>query len=143
MRVNLANKKLLRFLTSGRPKLLRLAVIQPKENKPHVSSVWYLFSDGSFWISTASDRLKVRAIRKNPKVALIIDTDVMPYEGIIVEGRAKLTKTDLERITLAIVRKYIDRKNVEKQFRSLMRSPRILIRVEPLKALDIMSYQEH
>jgi len=129
------------FLASGRPKLLRLAVTV--DGKPKVSSVWYLWSDNHFWISTSEDRLKVRAIRKNPRVALIVDTDVMPYEGVIVEGEATLVKKDLEKITRAIVEKYVDQKHVKEEFDSLMRAPRILIKIKPSKALDIMSYTEH
>ena len=114
MKVDLEDQKLVKFLTIGKPKLMRLAVIHPTVNEPHVSSVWYLFNDGSFWISTALDRLKVKAIRKNPKIALIIDTDVMPYKGVIVEGIAKLTSTGLEEITRGIVKRYVERKYVEK-----------------------------
>ena len=83
------------FLGSGRPKLLRLAITV--YGKPKVSSVWYLWLDNHFWISTSEDRLKVKAIRKNPHVAVIVDTDVMPYEGVIVEGEATLEKKDLDK----------------------------------------------
>jgi PPOX class probable F420-dependent enzyme len=129
------------FLRSGPPKLLRLAVTV--DGKPKVSSVWYLWSDNHFWISTSEDRLKVKAIRKSPHVALIVDTDVMPYEGVIVEGEATLVKKDLEKITRAIVEKYVDQKYVKEEYDSLMRAPRILIKIKPDKALDIMSYVEH
>jgi nitroimidazol reductase NimA-like FMN-containing flavoprotein (pyridoxamine 5'-phosphate oxidase superfamily) len=133
----------MKFLTSGRPKLLRLAVIHPKENRPHVSSVWYLFDGEKFWISTSLDRLKTKAIRKNPKVAMIVDTDIIPYKGVIIEGVAKLTRRNVKKITLQIVKKYVEKKYVSEQFRSLMRAPRILIEIRPLKAYDIMSYREH
>ncbi len=129
------------FLGSGRPKLLRLAITV--DGKPKVSSVWYLWLDNHFWISTSEDRLKVKAIRKNPHVAVIVDTDVMPYEGVIVEGEATLEKKDLDKITRAIVEKYVDQKYVKEEYDSLMRAPRILIKIRPSKALDIMSYEEH
>jgi nitroimidazol reductase NimA-like FMN-containing flavoprotein (pyridoxamine 5'-phosphate oxidase superfamily) len=93
-RVDLKEKKFKGFLTKGRPLLLRLAVVSQsgKSHFPHVSSVWYLFRDDCFWISTSEDRLKVKAIRQNDRVALIIDNDFAPYKGIIVEGKATLTK---------------------------------------------------
>jgi PPOX class probable F420-dependent enzyme len=139
--VNLDDAKIQRFLTGKPPKLLRLALISG--GKPHVSSVWYIWKDGRFWINTSEDRLKVRALRRNPRVSLIIDTDTMPYKGIIVEGVAKLTKVNLEEIVLEIVKRYVPKRRVRMQFEELMKYPRILICIEPLKALDIMSYKKH
>lgn len=143
-RVNLKEKKFKGFLTKGRPLLLRLAVVSQsgKRHLPHVSSVWYLFRDDCFWISTSEDRLKVKAIRQNDRVALIIDNDLAPYKGIIVEGIATLTKVNVETITREIVKRYVPKKHVESQFEDLMKYPRILIRVKPLKTMDIMSYKK-
>jgi PPOX class probable F420-dependent enzyme len=139
VKVNLSERS--GFLHGGRPKLLRLALTV--NGKPKVSSVWYLWANNHFWVSTSEDRLKVDAIRKNPHVALVVDTDVMPYEGVIVEGEATLETKDVDKITRAIVEKYVEKKYVEEEFRSLMRAPRILIKIKPLKALDIMSYKGH
>jgi nitroimidazol reductase NimA-like FMN-containing flavoprotein (pyridoxamine 5'-phosphate oxidase superfamily) len=108
VKANLKDRAREDFLARAPPKLLRLAVIL--DGRPHISSVWYLWSGNYFWVSTAQDRLKVRAVKKNPRVALVIDTDTMPYEGVIVEGEAVLTKQNTRRITLAIVRKYVDKK---------------------------------
>jgi PPOX class probable F420-dependent enzyme len=140
VRVDLSSKKNSDFLTKGKAKLLRLAVGE-KDGTPHVSSVWYLWRDGHFYISTSEDRLKVRAIRKNPKVALIVDTDELPYKGVIVEGRAQLTKKNIEEITLAIVKKYVPASFVKSQFEDLMKYPRVLIKIKPKKSIDIMSYR--
>ena len=140
VRADLTNKERLDFLTKGQTKLLRLAVAET-DGTPHVSSVWYLFRDGYFYISTTNERKKVKIIRKNPKVALIVDTDILPYKGVIVEGRAELTTKNLKEITLEIVKKYVPPKYVKGQLEDLMRYPRILIKVKPEKSLDIMSYK--
>ncbi len=140
-RVNLRRPATSRFLTSGKPKLARLALVRGE--KPHISSVWYMWRDGCFWYSTAEDRLKVKIIKENPHVALIIDTDTRPYKGVIIEGLAELTKSKLSEITLKIVERYVSKKDVKKQFETLMRASRVLIRIRPKKALDIMSYRRH
>ena len=142
MLVDLNSRRVERFLTGGRPKLLRLAVVSTMGiPAPHLSSVWYLWKDGFFWITTSGDRLKVAAIRKNKRVALIVDTDIAPYEGVIVEGEATLTKKKVREITLAITKKYVAPEEVKKEFDDLMRYPRVLIRIKPVKAFDIMSYK--
>jgi nitroimidazol reductase NimA-like FMN-containing flavoprotein (pyridoxamine 5'-phosphate oxidase superfamily) len=141
-RIDLNDKKIASFLSGNKPKLLRLAVVS-RENPfaPHVSSIWYLWGEGYFWLTTSEDRLKVRAIRKNPRVALIVDTDVAPYKGVIVEGDAELTKERVEEITLAIVKRYVPARRVKKEYDHLMKYPRILIKIKPTKAIDIMSYK--
>jgi PPOX class probable F420-dependent enzyme len=140
VRVDLNQKKNIDFLTKGKVKLLRLAVVD-REGKPHISAVWYLWKEGHFYISTSEDRLKVRAVRENPNVALIVDTDVIPYKGVIVEGTATLTKKDIKEITLAIVKKYVPSKFVKSEFEDLMRYPRVLIKIKPKKSIDIMSFK--
>lgn len=141
MLVDLKSKKIEDFLTKGNTKLLRLAVAI--NGLPHISSVWYLWDGNYFWISTAEDRLKAVAIRRNPSVALIIDTDISPYHGVIVEGKASLTRTRVKEITYAIVKRYVPKKELETEFEALMRAQRVLIRIKPQKAIDIMSYKEH
>jgi PPOX class probable F420-dependent enzyme len=138
--VNLKKKEFSDFLTNGKVKLLRLAVAE-KDGTPHISSVWYLWKGGNFYISTSEDRLKVKAVEKNPKVALIVDTDVIPYKGVIVEGTAELTKRKLKEITLAITKKYVPAKYVKSEFNDLMRYPRVLIKIKPAKTIDIMSFK--
>jgi len=143
VKVNLNDDKTEQFLTSGRPKLLRLAVATQSGGRciPHISAIWYLWKEGHIWLTTSEDRLKVKAIRENPRVAIIIDTDIIPYEGVIVEGIAELTKERVEDITLEITRKYVPQEFVESEFKDLMRYPRVLIKIRPLKSIDIMSYK--
>lgn len=142
-RVNLRAKETFDLLARGKPKLLRLAVVEDAKSGciPHISSVWYLWKNGSFWISTSEERLKVKAIKKNSRVALIVDTDVIPYQGVIVEGTATLTRKDVKGITLKIVKRYVPKRLVKRQFDDLMKYQRVLIRIHPDKALEIMSYK--
>ncbi|MEM3799963.1 MAG: pyridoxamine 5'-phosphate oxidase family protein, partial [Thermoprotei archaeon] len=79
----------MRFLSERR--VLRLATVG-SNGQPHISSVWFVFKDGKFLISTALDRLKAKDVAVNPRVALIVDTDTMPYRGVIVWGLARLTR---------------------------------------------------
>lgn len=141
--VDLQAKETFNLLSGGKPKLLRLALAESTKFGciPHVSSVWYLWRGGIFWITTSDDRLKVRAIRKNSRVALIVDTDVIPYQGVIVEGTATLTRSHIKEITLEIVKRYLPERSVKRQFDELMKYPRVLIRIRPDKAIGIMSYK--
>lgn len=67
----------------------------------------------------------------------------MPYEGVIVEGVATLERLNVEAVTKQIVKKYVPKEDVEVELKSLMRAPRILIKIKPARSIDIMSYKEH
>jgi PPOX class probable F420-dependent enzyme len=123
-------------------RVLRIATVDA-HCSPHVSSVWFIFENGVFWISTAEDRLKVKNIKTNPNVSLIVDTDEPPYKGVIVEGKAELVTENVFEVTKRITQKYVDPASLDSTLKELMRAPRILIKVEPRKAMDIMSYPQH
>ncbi len=80
-------------------------------------------------------------MRENPNVALIIDTDVRPYKGVIVEGKAELTTKNVKDVTLSITKRYVSKEYAKAQFEDLMPYPRILIKVKPKRSVDIMSYK--
>ncbi|PSN93210.1 hypothetical protein B9Q09_03140 [Candidatus Marsarchaeota G2 archaeon ECH_B_SAG-C16] len=138
VKVDLRDPKIIGLLS--KPLLLRLATVSG-DCIPHVSSVWFLFDGGFFWVSTSVDRLKVKNIMKNPRVALIVDTDTQPYEGVIVEGLAELVHEGVRDVTRRIVEKYVPKNQWSHTFDELMRYPRVLIRIRPSKVLDIMSYR--
>lgn len=136
--VNLNERAIMNLLSE--PRVARLATADG-HCAPHVSSVWFLFEEGVFWVTTAEDRLKVRNVRLNPKVALIVDTDLPPYRGVIVEGRAKLTWEKVRDVTRRIAEKYSS--DPAATLDELMRAPRVLMKITPEKVMDIMSYREH
>ncbi|MEM3711373.1 MAG: pyridoxamine 5'-phosphate oxidase family protein, partial [Thermoprotei archaeon] len=113
----------MRFLSERR--VLRLATVG-SNGQPHISSVWFVFKDGKFLISTALDRLKAKDVAVNPRVALIVDTDTMPYRGVIVWGLARLTRDGVLETTRMIVEKYVPEERVEEELAQLMRADRVI-----------------
>jgi PPOX class probable F420-dependent enzyme len=136
--VDLSDPRASGFLTE--PRVLRLATVD-RHCVPHVSSAWFIFESGCFFISTSRDRLKVKNIRVNPRVALIVDTDTPPYYGVIVEGEATIEEDRVLEVTSRIVDKYVAKPDRMATLNDLMRYPRVIIRVKPLKVMDIMSYR--
>ncbi|MEM3671066.1 MAG: pyridoxamine 5'-phosphate oxidase family protein [Thermoprotei archaeon] len=140
MKVDLNEKWVSELLSENR--VLRIATVGA-DGQPHVSSAWFIFKDHKFLISTASDRLKAKDVAANPKVALIVDTDTMPYKGVIVWGTARLLKEGVLEATEEITARYVPSEHVKEQVAELMRADRVLIEVTPLKVMDIMSYREN
>jgi nitroimidazol reductase NimA-like FMN-containing flavoprotein (pyridoxamine 5'-phosphate oxidase superfamily) len=83
--------------------VLRLAVLQ-EDNTPHVTPVWFAFDGRVFYIATDFDRKsgrstrKVDCIKKNNKVAVVIDTynpeQWDEVRGAMFQGTAHFVQED-------------------------------------------------
>ncbi len=57
--------------------------------KPHAMPIWYLWKDGKVLFHTGSESKKLRNLRRNARVSLVVDTKVAPYKVVVVEGTAR------------------------------------------------------
>lgn len=58
------------------------------DGSPHTSPVWFLFIDETFWIASSTANVKVKNIRRDPRVSLAIDgTGARPY---VAQGRVSV-----------------------------------------------------
>ena len=57
--------------------------------KPHAMPIWYAWRDGKVLFHTGADSKKMRNLRKNPSVSVVVDTKEGPYKVAVIEGTAK------------------------------------------------------
>ena len=57
--------------------------------KPHAMPIWYAWRDGKVLFHTGADSKKMRNLRKNPRVSVVIDTKTAPYKVAVIEGTAR------------------------------------------------------
>ena len=88
-------------------KILRLSTID-KNNFPHITPVWYMFSGKKIYIGTDTKTQKIKNIQKNNHVSFCVDIGVNAPNiyGIMGQGIANLileipkTKTIAKKILL-------------------------------------------
>ena len=61
------------------------------DGSPRVTPIWFHWEGSELSVSTFASSAKVRAIRRNPRVALTIDTDESPYLGLVIRGTTRIT----------------------------------------------------
>jgi nitroimidazol reductase NimA-like FMN-containing flavoprotein (pyridoxamine 5'-phosphate oxidase superfamily) len=62
-------------------------------NKPHVVPVCYVFADGCFYISTEYDTKKLRNVKNNNFVSLVVDIYLpQNHKGMVICGSAQLVE---------------------------------------------------
>jgi hypothetical protein len=67
----------------------RLAYIWT-DGTPRVVPIWFHWNEREFVLGTPPKAPKLRALAKNPKVALTIDDNTFPHKVLLVRGTARL-----------------------------------------------------
>ncbi len=72
--------------------LARMATCNPKTLQPHVVPVWFEWDGQCLWISAFSSTRKIKDLKKNPMISVLIDTDRPgePAHAVLLEGKAEL-----------------------------------------------------
>jgi PPOX class probable F420-dependent enzyme len=60
------------------------------DGTPRVVPIWFHWNGQEFVLATPSKAPKLKALTKNPKVALTIDDNTFPHKVLLVRGTAKL-----------------------------------------------------
>jgi len=78
---------------------------------PHVSSAWVGLEDGEIVIGTLDDQRKLRNLRRDPRVALAIQSSVVNRWGLreylVVNGTARVTEGGAAELLQRLARTYI------------------------------------
>jgi PPOX class probable F420-dependent enzyme len=56
--------------------------------KPHAMPIWYLWRDGKVLFQTGPDSKKMRNLRANHRITVVVDSKVAPYKVVVIEGTA-------------------------------------------------------
>jgi PPOX class probable F420-dependent enzyme len=75
------------------PNLAFLATVAP-DGSPHVTPVWVDEQDGKVVVNTADGRAKVRHVRRDPKVGVLVVDRHDPYRWVSVRGRVVSVTTE-------------------------------------------------
>jgi len=67
----------------------RLAYIA-SDGTPRVIPTWFHWNEKEFVIGTPQKAPKVKALAKNPRVALTIDDNTFPHKVLLIRGSARL-----------------------------------------------------
>jgi len=129
------------FLLHG-TRTAKLATARP-DGRPHIAPVWFVL-DGEpsergdvVVFTTGSDSVKGRAVRRDPRVALLVDDETPPFAYVMIEGEADVSE-DLDQMLGWAVRiggRYMGADRAEEFGRRNTVPGELLVRVTPTKVL--------
>ena len=81
------------------------------DGSPHVSSAWVGLEDGEVVIGTLDDQRKLRNLRRDPRIALTLQSSVVnPWglrEYLVINGTARVTEGGAAALLQRLARTYI------------------------------------
>ena len=120
----LSQAELVQFLDAAH--VAHIVTLRPN-GKPHVAPVWYVCDGASAVVMAGQEAIKVKNIRRNPVVSLSVATAQRPYQYLIIEGRATVTKDDLARQVHRICVRYDGPERGEAFARELLAEERMVL----------------
>jgi F420H(2)-dependent biliverdin reductase len=75
------------------------------DGSPHVTPVWFVYRDETWWIGSDERSVKVRNVKADPRVSLALDGGEAP---VVAEGRAQLHREFPDHVVAAFAAKYND-----------------------------------
>ncbi|HEX8098590.1 MAG TPA: PPOX class F420-dependent oxidoreductase [Actinomycetota bacterium] len=97
------------------------------DGSPQVSPIWVDSKDGLILVNTAEGRLKLRNVRRDPRVALSVVSKDDPYDVLIVQGRVvEITREGAD----AHIDKLVNRYEGKERF-GRYRPERFLLKILP------------
>lgn len=82
------------------------------DGSPHLSSAWVGVEDGEIVLGTLDDQRKLRNLRRDPRVALTVQSDDINAWGLreylVIDGTARITEGGAAELLQHLARTYID-----------------------------------
>jgi nitroimidazol reductase NimA-like FMN-containing flavoprotein (pyridoxamine 5'-phosphate oxidase superfamily) len=122
----------------ARPLLARLSS-HNKDGTIHIAPVYYLFENGEFLFGSQELSQKVKNIRQNKRVTVLIDTDEPILQSVMAYGEAELDYQDVVKKRIKILERYYESPSQAKAFvEKLARAwTTVIIHVQPTRLVTV------
>ena len=73
------------------------------DGRPHVAPIWFIVEGGEILFNTGAGAGKSRALRRDPRISLVVDVEEPPYAFVKVDGTVEITEDPDELLRVATV----------------------------------------
>jgi PPOX class probable F420-dependent enzyme len=116
-----------------------------RSGQPHVMPVWFVLDGEEIVFNTGANSVKGRNLRRDPRIALVVDEDVAPYAFVHIRGRVEISEDmdELLRFATEIGARYMGSERAEEFGRRNAVPGELLVRVHAERVIaeaDIAGY---
>ena len=103
----------------------------------HIAPVWFKYENGEMVLGTQELTQKVKNIKRDDRVSILVDTTEPRLKGVIFYGNAELMTENVIPIRISIFKKYIDPENASEFAENLAKKWKpIIIRIKPKRVIS-------
>src|SRR5262245_34975283 len=104
-----------------------------RSGQPHVMPVWFVLDGDELVFTTGARSVKGRDLRRDPRIALVVDEDIAPYAFVHIRGRARVSEDldELLRFATEIGGRYMGPERAEEFGQRNAVDGELLVRVTP------------
>ena len=95
----MTTEEALDFLSTG-TRTAKVAWVA-SDGRPHVAPIWFIVEDGDILFVTSAEAGKSRAMRRDPRISLVVDIEEPPYAFVKVDGTVEITEDPGEVLRVA------------------------------------------
>jgi len=100
----------------------------------HIAPIFFKYDNGQILMATQDPSRKVRNIKRNNNVTILIDTTDVPFKGALIYGTAELDYEDVISKRLAIFQRRLSREDAETYARRLSGKWKcVILRITPVR----------
>lgn len=112
------------------PLAAQLAMINPS-GSPHQTIMWFRYEEGSFLITSTTDRIKFRNVQHDPRASLTIVDPASMWRWVIVNGILSVDGRDPVAFYRGLAKHYLDRERFAEWQHRAMLERRTVLRLTP------------
>jgi hypothetical protein len=103
----------------------------------HIAPVFFRFQEGQILMATQDPSRKVRNIKRNSNVTVLVDTTDVPFKGALIYGRADLDYEDVIPKRVAIFGRRLSGEQAETYARRLSNKWEcVIVRITPTRIVS-------
>ncbi len=98
----------------------------------HIAPIFFKYIDGQILMATQDASRKIRNIKRNNNVTVLIDTTEVPFKGALIYGTAELDYEDVLSKRVAIFERRLPREDAEAYARRISSKWQcVIVRITP------------
>lgn len=127
----LTDNELVSFLEEAQ--FARLGTLN-EDGTIHITPIFFKYENGIILMATQDPSRKVRNIKRNNNVSILIDNTEVPFKGVLIYGTAELDYEDVIQKRITIFEKRLTREDAETYASRLSAKWRcVILRITPFR----------
>jgi nitroimidazol reductase NimA-like FMN-containing flavoprotein (pyridoxamine 5'-phosphate oxidase superfamily) len=99
----------------------------------HIAPIFFKYDEGRILMATQDPSRKVRNIKRNNNVTVLIDTTDVPFRGVLIYGTAELDYEDVVTKRITIFKKRLSQEDADTYARRLSKKWKcVILRISPV-----------